>query len=122
MLWSVGGLTAAAVEGVCAALVLLKGTALFSGFLGLTAAGASSWFHSDPVRIPLLVFAAGAALANLHTLWNGWKLRRSPAAAWRVRPLAPAEKRHTRLVVAASIITLLLIVGEIYGHHVLHAV
>ncbi len=111
----------AAVEGVCAGLVLLKSTALFSGLLSLSAAGASSWIHEDPVRIPLLIFATVGALANLYMVWNGWRLRRSPAAAWRVRPRTPQEKRRTRLVVAASLVTLLLIIGEIYGHHVLHA-
>ena len=118
---SVGALAAAAVEGVCAGLVLLKGVALLSGLVGLMAAGASSWVHADPVRIPLMVFAAGAALANLLVMGNGWRLRRSPAASWRVRPLTMAEKRRTVLVAAASLFTLALIVGEIYGHHVLHA-
>ena len=120
-LLSVSGLAAAAVEGVCAALVLLKSTAIFSGLAGLSAAGASSWFHQDALRIPLMVFAAGAALANLYVIWNGRRLRRSPAAAWRVRLQAPAEKRRTRLLVATSLVTLLLIAGEIYGHYILHA-
>lgn len=121
VLWSVSGLSAAAIEGVCAALVLLKGTALFAGLFGLMAAGASSWIHEDPVRIPLLIFAAVGALANLYMVWNGWRLRRSPAAAWRVGPRTAQEKRRTRLVLAASTVTLLLLIGEIYGHHVLHA-
>ncbi len=114
-------LTFSIIEGVCAGLVLLKGVALFSGLVALMAAGASSWLHQDQVRIPLMVFATAAALANLYIVWNGWRLRRAPAAAWRVRPLTAREKRRTTFVLLSSIVTLALIAGEIYGHHVLHA-
>jgi hypothetical protein len=100
---------------------LLKGTAILSGLFSLSAAGASSWIHQDAVRIPLLTFAALGALANLYVVWNARRLRRTPAASWRIRPMTAQEKRRTRLLVAASLVTLLLIIGEIYGHHVLHA-
>ncbi len=119
-LLSVSGLTAAAIEGVCAGLVLLKGVALFSGLLSLMAAGASSWLHQDQVRIPLMALATAAALLNLYMVGNGWRLRRNPAAAWRVRPLTPAEKRRTALIVAVSLVTLALLAGEVWGHRVLH--
>ncbi len=118
---SLGALTVAMIEGVCAGLVLLKGVALSSSVFALTAGGASSWIHEDRVRIPLMILAAGAALANLCMVANGWRLRRSPAAAWRVRPLSSREKRRTGFVILASLATLALIAGEIYGHHVLHA-
>jgi len=116
-----GALTVALIEGVCAGLVLLKGVALASSVFALTAGGASSWIHDDRVRIPLMILAAGAALANLYMVANGWRLRRSAAAAWRVRPLSSREKRRTGFVILASLATLALIAGEIYGHHVLHA-
>ncbi len=120
---SLGALAVAMIEGVCAGLVLLKGVAVTSSLFALTAAGgATSWIHEDRVRIPLMVLAAGAALANLYMVVNGWRLRRNPAAAWRVRPLSSREKRRTGFVVLASLVTLALIAGEIYGHHVLHAV
>ncbi len=118
---SLGALTIAVIEGVCAGLVLLKGVALTSSLLALTAGGATSWIHDDRVRIPLMILAAGVALANLYVVGNGWRLRRNPAAAWRVRPLSSREKRRMWIVVLASLATLALIVGEIYGHHVLHA-
>ncbi|MGH9649546.1 MAG: hypothetical protein ACRD3I_03640 [Terriglobales bacterium] len=118
---SLGALTVAMIEGVCAGLVLLKGVALSSSVLALTAGGASSWIHEDRVRIPLMVLASGVALANLFMVANGWRLRRNPAAAWRVRPLTFTEKRRIGFVILASIATLALIASEIYGHHVLHA-
>ncbi len=118
---SLSALSVALIEGVCAGLVLLKGVALFTGLFAVSAAGASSWIHEDQVRLPLIVLAAAAALLNLYMVGNGWRLRRNPAAAWRVRPLTAAEKRHTALVVAASLFTLALLAGEVYGHHVLHA-
>ena len=101
--------------------MLLKGVAVSSSVLALTAGGASSWIHEDRVRIPLMVLASGVALANLFMVANGWRLRRNPAAAWRVRPLTSREKRSTGFVILASLATLALIAGEIYGHHVLHA-
>ncbi len=118
---SLGALTVALIEGVCAGLVLLKGMALTSSVAALTAGGGSSWIHEDRVRIPLMVLAAGAALANLYMVANGWRLRRNPAAAWRVRPLSSREKRRAGFVILASLATLALIAGEIYGHHILHA-
>ncbi len=118
---SLGALTVAMVEGVCAGLVLLKGVAVTSSFFALTAGGGSSWIHEDRVRIPLMVLAAGAALANLYVVANGWRLRRNPAAAWRVGPLSSREKRRAGFVILASLATLAMIAGEIYGHHILHA-
>ncbi len=120
VLAGMSALTFAVIEGVCAGLVLLKGVALFSGLIALMAAGASSWMHSDPVRVPLMVLAGAAALLNLYVIGNGWRLRRSPAAAWRVRALTAAERRRAGFVVAASLFTLALIAAEVYGHHILH--
>ncbi|MGH9580214.1 MAG: hypothetical protein ACRD2R_04405 [Terriglobales bacterium] len=118
---SVGALSIALAEGVCAALVFLKGIALFSGLMGLMAAGASSWFHRDWVRIQLLVLASAVALANLYLLWNAWRLRNAPAARWRRRPLHASERRQVAFLLLSSLVTLLLVAAEVYGHSVLGA-
>ncbi|HXE91678.1 MAG TPA: hypothetical protein VNK82_12035 [Terriglobales bacterium] len=118
---SVGALSLAATQAVCAGLVLLKGVSLFTALFGLMAAGAGSSLHRDLVRIPVMTLAGAVALANLYTAWNGWRLRRLPAARWRVRPLSTAERRRLALVLTASFLTLALLAAEIYGHYALHA-
>lgn len=107
------------IEGVCAFLVALKGSALFVGLTGLMSAATSSWFHQDRIRIPLMLLAAGIALANTYMLWNFFRLRRSPAARWRIQPLSQAEKRRVALVITATVLTFFFLVAELWGHRVL---
>lgn len=107
------------VEGVCSGLLFFKGLALALGVFGLMAATAGSWIHADAIRIPALTLAGIAALVNLYVVWNGFRLRRSPAAQWRIRPLTSSERARIVLVTGFAFLTLILIASEVYAHHVL---
>jgi len=92
-----GSLALAAAESLCVAAVGLSGVRVALGLTSLLAAGAGGparGFHREAIRIPLLTFGAVGALISLLLLWNEQKLRRNPAAAWRIRPLTARQRRR----------------------------
>jgi len=79
----------AAAESLCVAAVGLSGMRVALGLTSLLAAGASGparGFHREAIRIPLLTLGVIGAAISLLLLWNEDRLRRNPAAAWRIRP------------------------------------
>lgn len=118
-----GSLVLAAAESICVAAVGLSGLRVALGLTSLLAAGASGparGFHREAIRIPLLTIGAVGALLSLLLLWNEDKLRRNPAAAWRVRPLTSKQRRMRLLQFALAILTLLLIAAELITHPWFH--
>jgi len=118
-----GSLTLAAIESLCVAAVGLSGVRVALGFTSLLAAGASGparGLHQEAIRIPLLTIGAVGALLSLLLLWNEEKLRRNPAAAWRIRPLTPKQRRRRRLQLILAILTLLLVAAELITHPWFH--
>lgn len=118
-----GSLALAAAESLCAAAVGLSGVRVALGFTSLLAAGASgpaSGWHREALRIPLLAIGAVGALLSLLLLWNEAKLRRNPAAAWRIRPMTPKQRRRQRLQLILAILTLLLVAAELITHPWFH--
>src|SRR5271157_3601459 len=92
-----GSLALAAAESICVAAVGLSGVRVALGLTSLLAAGAGGparGFHREAIRIPLLTIGAVGALVSLLLLWNEEKLRRNPAAAWRIRPLTKEQRRR----------------------------
>jgi hypothetical protein len=116
---TVGSLGLAIIQGVCAAAVFVSG---ISTALGLStvavaaAAGPATGLHANRFRIPMLALAGVGALVNLFLFWNAERIRRNPAARWRMRPLTRRERWEKRIQLAASILTLLLIAGELLAH------
>jgi hypothetical protein len=118
-----GALALAAAESLCVAAVGLSGVRVALGLTSLLAAGAAGpakGFHREAIRIPLLTLGAVGALLSLLLLWNEQKLRRNPAAAWRIRPLTAKQRRRRNLQLALAILTLLLIVAELITHTWFH--
>ena len=118
-----GSLTLAAIESLCVAAVGLSGVRVALGLTSLLAAGASGparGFHREAIRIPLLTIGAVGALLSLLLLWNEAKLRRNPAAAWRIRPLTAKQRRRQRLQLILAILTLLLVAAELVTHPWFH--
>jgi hypothetical protein len=123
LLLSWGSLTLAAIESLCVAAVGLSGVRVALGLTSLLAAGAAgpaTGWHRQAIRIPLLTLGAVGALLSLLLLWNEEKLRRKPAAAWRIRPLTPRQRRRRRLQLILAILTLLLVAAELITHPWFH--
>ena len=118
-----GSLALAAAESLCVAAVGLSGVRVALGLTSLLAAGASgpaTGWHREALRIPLLTIGAVGALLSLLLLWNEEKLRRNPAAAWRIRPLTPKQRRRRTLQLVLAILTLLLVAAELITHPWFH--
>jgi hypothetical protein len=123
LLLSWGSLALAAAESICVAAVGLSGLRVALGMTSLIAAGAggpASGFHSNAIRIPLLILGAVGALVSLLLLWNEYRLRRNPSAAWRMRPLSASQRRWRWFQLIAAIMTLLLVAAELITHPLFH--
>ena len=119
--WS--ALCLAAVESICAAAVALSGVRVLLGMgslIAATAAGPAHGFHREAVRVPMLWASAAIALLNLLLLWNENRIRRNPAAQWRLQPLTPKQRRRRLMQLATSVIALLLVVAEVVSHPWFH--
>jgi hypothetical protein len=118
-----GSLALAAAESICVAAVGLSGVRVALGMTSLLAAGAAGparGFHQEAIRIPLLTLGAVGALISLLLLWNEERLRRNPAAAWRIRPLTPAQRRRRWFQLGAALLTLVLVALELVTHGWFH--
>jgi hypothetical protein len=118
-----GSLALATAESICVAAVGLSGMRVLLGLTSLLAAGAGGparGLHRDAIRIPLLTVGAIGALISLLLLWNEERLRRNPAAAWRMRPLTSQQRRRRWFQLGAAMVTLLLVAAELLTHPWFH--
>ena len=118
-----GSLALAAAESLCVAAVGLSGMRVALGLTSLLAAGAGGparGFHREAIRIPLLTIGTIGALLSLLLLWNENRLRRNPAAAWRMRPLTPTQRRRRWFQLWTAVLTLLLVAAELITHPWFH--
>jgi ABC-type uncharacterized transport system permease subunit len=93
------------------------------GLTSLLAAGASGpaqGWHREAIRIPLLTLGVVGAAISLLLLWSEERLRRNPAAAWRMPPLTPAQRRRRWFQLGAAILTLVLVAAELVTHPWFH--
>jgi hypothetical protein len=113
----------AAIESLCVAAVALSGVRVLLGMTSLLATGATGpalGFHSNAVRLPILWIAGLLAGLNLLLLWNEGRIRRNPAAQWRLQPLTSRQRRARWIQLGTSVATLLLILGEVITHPWFH--
>ena len=108
------------VEGACAVLVASASAKLLVGLGAVAAAMKASRLHSDIVRVPVLLVSAVGALLMLWVLWNGWRARNRSAARWRKKPLTTREKLSVAITLVASVLTLVLVIGEAIEHPIFH--
>ena len=123
LLLSWGSLALAAAESLCVAAVGLSGVRVLVGLSSLiaaTAGGPAKGFHRNSLRIPFLVAGGVGAAMNLLLLWNEDRLRKNPAAAWRIRPLTNQQKRRRVIQFVTSVVALLLIAAEVITHSWFH--
>jgi hypothetical protein len=114
----------ALLQSICGAIVAINGLRIAIGIGALalsTGAGAAMVrFHTDAIRVPMIVIALFGSLLNLAILIHVRHLRNRPAAQWRQKPLSPKQKRTEFAQLVLSLFTLALIVVEEYFHLTLH--
>ena len=112
------------LQSVCTAVMAISGLRLLIGLGSLAAAsflpGFVFSFHSDKIRIPMMVFAVVGSTLNLYVVWRIRSLRARPASQWRAQPVTAKQRRSETIQIVLSILTLLLVVAETLTHHVLH--
>ncbi len=91
-----------------------------SSLIAATAAGPAHGFHREALRVPILWASGVIAVLNLLLLWNESRIRQNPAAAWRLQPLTPKQRRQRWMQLATSIGALLLILAEVVTHPWFH--
>ncbi len=114
----------ALLQSICGAIVAINGlrVAIGIGSLALsTGAGAAIvGFHTDAIRVPMIVLALVGSLLNLAILMHVRHLRSRPASQWRQKPLSTGQKRSELVQLVLSLATLVLIGVEEYLHLTLH--
>jgi len=118
-----GSLALAVAESICVAAVGLSGLRVaigMSSLIAATAGGPARGFHREALRVPFLVIGPIGACLTLLLVWNEDRLRKNPAAAWRVRPLTRSQRRRRAINVSAALVTLLLVVAEVISHPWFH--
>ncbi len=113
------------LQSVCSAFIALNGVRLLIG-IGAFAAASSALkladrMHIAAIRIPMMLLALGGSVLNLVVLWQVWRLRRRPAAAWRQQPVSKKKIASEWLQFTLSVLTLLLLAAEFVAHRTLFA-
>lgn len=118
-----GSFALALAESICVAAVALSGIRVAVGMTSLiaaTAAGPAQGFHRNALRIPLLAIGGVGSALVLLLVWNEGRMRRNPAAAWRLQPLTAKQKRSRRIQVVLAVLSLLVIAAELLTHPMFH--
>ena len=114
----------ALLQSLCTAVLTISGIRVLIGLGALAAAAGTDapakGFHSDAIRIPMMVLALVGAFINLYVLWRQWGLRRRPASQWRLKPLSVKEKRSQWFQFVLAIVTLVLLGLEWWTHSMIH--
>ncbi len=114
----------ALLQSICGAVVAINGLRIAIGIGSLalsTGAGAAMVrFHTDAIRVPMIVIALFGSLLNLAILMHVRHLRNRPASQWRQKPLSVRQKRSELAQLVLSLATLALIGVEEYLHLTLH--
>ena len=103
----------------CAVTTLISPLAVILGvgtLFGLS--GALAFLDQGPIRIPVLIFAALAAFANLYTLWHARQLRAQ--AAEHLAGMTRLEKRSAAIILVSATASLLMVLFEIIAHALYH--
>jgi hypothetical protein len=118
-----GSLALALAESLCVAAVGLSGIRVaigLSSLISATAGGPAHGFHRNTLRIPLLTLGAVGSLLVLLLVWNEGRIRKNPAAAWRIQPLTAKQKRSRRIQIVLAVLSLVVIGLELITHPWFH--
>ena len=118
---SLGAMIFGILGAPCAVATLIGPLAVALGAGGLFGlAGALTFLDQSVIRIPILILAILAALANLYTLRQARKLRIEAKVPAYLKTMTVLEKRRTTFVLAASVVTLGVVAFEVIAHILLH--
>jgi adenylate cyclase len=118
---SLGAIVFGILGAPCAIATLIGPLAVALGVGGLFGlAGALTFLDQSIVRIPILVLATLAALANLYTVRQARTLRIESKVPAHLKTMTTLEKRRTAIVLGASIVTLGIVLFEVVAHIFLH--
>jgi hypothetical protein len=115
--------TIALLQSLCTAVLTVNSIRVGIGLAALAAGSIAAPLvplHRDSIRIPMLIIAVAGAVVNLAVLWWVRRLRNLPEAQWRRRELSKKQRLSERLQVAMAILTLVLVVAEVWTHAILH--
>lgn len=114
----------AALQSVCSAVIAIDGfrIAIGVGALILTSGAGAAMvrFHTDRIRIPMIVLAIIGSVVNLAILIHVRRLRNRPAAQWRRAQRTSHQVRMERLQWILSSAALVLVAIEEYFHFSQH--
>lgn len=116
----------ALLQSLCSAVIAISSIRVAIGLTALAAAAgvdapAKGW-HSDAIRIPMMLFALLGACANLYIVGRVRRLRAKPSSQWRQTPVPRSKLNSERLQIALAVITLLLLLAEWITHPMIHRV
>jgi adenylate cyclase len=118
---SIGAIVFGILGAPCAVVTLIGPLAVAVGAGGLFGlAGVLTFLDQSALRIPVLALTTLAACANLYTLWHARKLRSDAKVAAQIKIMTTLEKRRTTFVLAASVVTLGIVVFELIAHATMH--
>jgi adenylate cyclase len=118
---SLGAIIFGILGAPCAAATLIGPLAVALGAGGLFGlAGILTFLDQSAVRVPILILATLAALANLYTLRRAQVLRAEAKVPAHLKTMTTLERRRTTFVLGASIVTLGIVVFEVIAHALLH--
>jgi hypothetical protein len=115
------GLLLSAVFGApCAGLVLLGPLTVGAGIGATAVVGVASVLDQTAIRVPLLLLATAAALANLAAIVRARRPKPGfdPTNSALASSLGPG--RTARLGIAASTLAISIVVFEVVAHRVMH--
>ena len=113
----------ALLQSLCTAVLTINSIRLGVGLAALASGSIAApvlSFHRDAIRIPMLTLAVVGAVVNLLVLAWVWRLRARPESQWRRREISKKQRRSERLQVALAILTLVLVVLEMWTHPILN--
>ena len=112
------------LQSACTAVMAISGVRVVIGLGALAAAAglnrSSSGFHTNAIRIPMMIVAVAGSVVNLYVLWRIRSLRARPSAQWRVSPATPKQKWTEGLQIGLAWLTLLLVMAEWITHRIVH--
>lgn len=120
------GIAFAILQSACTAVFVISGLRVAIGLGALAAAAGihepATGFHSDAIRIPMMLIAFFGAVINLFVVWKIRRLRSNPAAQWRQQPVSKKKINSERLQIGLAVLTLVLLSVEWITHPMIHRV
>lgn len=114
----------AILQSACTAVIAISGLRVAIGLSALAAAAGihapARGFHQDAIRIPMMVLAFLGAAINLYVIGKVRRLRKKPAAQWRMQPVSKKKLNSERFQIALAVLTLLLLAAEWITHPMVH--